>query len=474
MPSPESRVVIDGSFDDWRGVVPAMAADGWSIRQRSDPHFVYLQIDLPAPTNVLGYEGTMSLDFDSFSIDFSPLADNGRLQEGALVRAGTKRSDTYPLDFVMLPTHRTQRVEMRIARGRQIDGAATPTFTGPSYSAHIELHDQNGKLTRTLPSFTASLSPAAPLTIADAPIDPLARTAGTAFRVLEWNVANEGIQARPDHFRRVIIANDPDVLILNEVGGVIGAQGVRAFLATITSARSNTPWQFTYGGGGGYQRTVIAARGTVSEFPEFRFINFPENEVATWFSGVPTATQDRERNSIRNGVATGGAAVTIGGKRMAVFGVDLQSAGNRMGSWQEARRQAEARIVRDLGSRVIRERGPFDAVLLGGDHNLVGTRDPLTIDIETGMAFNGRLLDAAELLQLDHATAATWDGSSGPFPPGRLDWFTYSSARLEVAGGFVFDAGDLSEHWRTVHGLQADDSKKSSDHRPLVVDLKWK
>jgi exonuclease III len=416
----------------------------------------------------------MSIEFDDFALDFSPMGDAGRLQDGAFIRVGTKRGDTYPLDFVMLPTYRAQRVEMRVARGRKLDDTLPATFTGPSYHARIALRDPSGTLVRTTASFTASLGPAAPLTTADAPSDPLARTAGTAFRVLEWNVANEGIKARPDHFRRVMIANDPDVLILNEVGGVIGADGVREFLATITSARSSTPWQFTYGGGGGYQRTVIAARGTVTEFPEFKFINFPENEIATWFSGVPTATQDRERNSIRNGVATGGATVTIDGKRLAVFGVDLQSAGNRLGAWQEARRQAEARIVRDLASRMIRERGPFDAVLLGGDHNLVGTREPLTIDQETGRAFNGRLLDAAELLQLDHATAATWDGSTGPFPPGRLDWFTYSGARLEVAGGYVFDVGDLSDHWRTVHGLQADDSKKSSDHRPLVVDLKWR
>jgi hypothetical protein len=78
------------------------------------------------------------------------------------------------------------------------------------------------------------------------------------------------------------------------------------------------------------------------------------------------------------------------------------------------------------------------------------------------------------LLQLDLATAATWDGSGGQFPPGRLDWFSYSAASLEVLGGFVFDVADLGERWRLAHHLADDDSKKSSDHRPVVVDVRWR
>jgi hypothetical protein len=491
-----SRVIIDGEFSEWARIAPAATTSAASIRQRSDGHYVYFQLDFPQPTNLLGYDGTLTIAVDAdgsegtganvdglsgtdFTIDFSPRAENGRLIEGATVRAwarggAMRATDTYAFDFVMLPTYSTSRLEMRLARGRQLDSAAAPIFVAATYRASVIVHDPSGSIRVAGQVFSAPLPPLATPVAADQASDPLARAPGTHFRVLVWNVANEGIQQRPDHFRRVIAANDPDVLILDEVGGVIGVEGTKKFLATLESPRSRAPWSFTYGGGGGYQRTVIASRASVSELPELKLVPFPDSMTARWVPQIPAANQEREKNSIRNGVATGGAVVTIGGKRLAAFGVDLQSAGNRSGSWQEARRIAEAKIIRDVASRAIQAHGPLDGVILAGDHNLIGTREALTIHADIGRAFDGRPLHTAEPLQLDRATAATWDGSGGPFPPGRLDWFTFSDATLDVLGSYVFDVGDLNERWRSAHGLQADDSRRSSDHRPLVVDLRWR
>lgn len=498
-----SSPVLDGDFADWQGIAPAVRAapstratpdaDPVAIAERADGQYVYLDVQLSRPANLLGFDGSLSIEMDGdddpstgatidglagtdFAIDLSPPGKTGAPTQGATVRAfaanGTvTTSDTYPLDFVLQPTYEASRFELRIGRGRTL--AARTTLDRPSYTAQLVVRDSTGAVVKRVGPYTAHVGAAAAAAPIVALVDPLARAAGTEFRALVWNVANEGILERPDHFRRILSAVAPDLLILNEVAGAAGRERVAQFLATVDDA-SGRPWHFTYGLGGGYQRTVIASRAPVDEFPEFRLIAFPDSLVRRWFPLVPPQTQEKERKSIADSVATGGAIVTLGGKRVAVFGVDLQSAGNRHGQWQEMRRQAEATLIRDHAVTAIRAHGPVEGIIKAGDHNLVGTRTPLELLDGIGAPFYGKPLDNAYLLQLDRETATTWTGRGGQFPPGRLDWFSYSGTTLAVLGGFVFDAGDLSPAWRARHHLEADDSEKSSDHRPLVVDLKWR
>jgi endonuclease/exonuclease/phosphatase family metal-dependent hydrolase len=74
-------------------------------------------------------------------------------------------------------------------------------------------------------------------------------------------------------------------------------------------------------------------------------------------------------------------------------------------------------------------------------------------------------------LRLDRRTATTWR-SRGPFTPGRLDYVLFSGSSLEAVGAFVFDAADLGDRWRREHAIEPDDSGNSSDHLPVVVDLR--
>lgn len=497
-------VVLDGEFGEWSttpivarrdGPMSAAGADPLAVRARSDGQFVYLEIDFARPINLLGLTGTFSIDVDAdaddatgtsiaglagtdFTLDFSPTNASGRVGEGVAVRSigrsgAVKLVDSYGLDFVVQPSHESQHVELRMARARLLgDSTAARTFSNSTYRAQLVAHDASGKVTSRLPAFTATLAPLASATVAAEPRDPLARAPGTRFRALVWNVANEGILERPERFRHVLDAIDPDLIVFNETAGKAGRERVGQFLATV--GRKRGPWNYTYGGGGGYQRTVIASRAPVSELPEFRFIPFTDAMTTPWMSLVPPERVQRERDSLAIGLATGGAIVSIDGRRLAVFGVDLQSAGNRRGSWQDVRRVIEAQTIRDLATAAIKAHGPIDAVIQAGDHNLIGTREPLTFLQQIGVGFDGQPLTAARLLQLDGATAVTWDGSGGQFPPGHLDWFNYTASRLEVLGGFVFDASDLDARWQKAHGVTPEDSRYSSDHRPLVIDLRFR
>ncbi len=499
-------VVLDGDFGEWaatpivaRRAAPmtATGADPLAVRARSDGRFVYLEIDQARPINLFGLNGTFSIDVNAdgddatgkmidglagtdFIVEFSPKNAAGRVTEGVLVRS-IRRSgadtvvDSYGLDFVMQPTYESQHVELRMGRARLLGDSTGPrTFAAATYRAQLLARDAEGRITSRLPAFTASLAPLDPIeaSIAARPHDPLARAPGTQFRALVWNVANEGILERPDRFRHVLDAIDPDLIVFNETAGKAGRERVGQFLATVGHGRGM--WNYTYGGGGGYQRTVIASRTPVTEYPEFRFIPFTTAMTTPWMSVVPPERLQRERDSLPIGLATGGAIVSIAGHRIAVFGVDLQSGGNRRGIWQDVRRITEAQSIRDLATAAIKAHEPVDAIIQAGDHNLVGTREPLTILQQIGVPFDGQPLTAAKLLQIDGATAVTWDGSGGQFPPGHLDWFNYTASRLEVVGGFVFDALDLDPRWQKAHGVTAEDSRYSSDHRPLVVDLRFR
>jgi endonuclease/exonuclease/phosphatase family metal-dependent hydrolase len=500
-PSPPS-VVIDGVFDDWRDA-PLVASTNDSratitaVRARQDANAIYLQLTLGHAANLIGLDSTIALSFDAdgvestgdtmaglagaeFEIDLSPSNAAGRVAEGVVVRTPGARDsarlpDAYTIGLVTQPTTRSRVFELRLSRGRRLDSTKTATvFTSDSYRARISIRS-GGVEIEALPVFTAPLPafvmPQAP----DRATDPLARASGSDLRVLQWNVANEGIGARPDRFRRILAAIDPDILLLDEVGGSIGAEGVAKFLASIDSGAHRRPWQFTYGGGGGYQRTVVASRNDVVELPSFRRIAFPDSIANAIFARVPEAGRARVRSSLDDGVATGSAVVSIGGRRVMLVGVDLQSAGNHPNSWQEARRVAEVHIIRGLAEQALRTSVKVDGVIAGGDFNLVSTRDPLDSLAALGRAFDGRPLTIAnEVRQLDGSSTVTWDAGSGPFPPGRLDWLTYSGRTLELRGGFVFDARDLSERWRAAHGLEPDDSPRSSDHLPVVLDLQWR
>jgi hypothetical protein len=188
---------------------------------------------------------------------------------------------------------------------------------------------------------------------------------------------------------------------------------------------------------------------------------------------VPDAEQ-RQRliESLDAHVGVVGAQVTLGGRRLLAVALDMQCCGNRDGSPEEARRRLEARLIQAAAGRALRDIQPH-AVLVGGDFNLISTRVPLDI-VRKGLDVDGSDLEVADALQLDGRTAATWSRPRDRFAPGRLDYVLYSGASLEVVRAFVFDAGDLSPEWLAHHHLDADDSRLSSDHMPVVVDFRWK
>ncbi|MFN9968507.1 MAG: hypothetical protein ACK58T_01295, partial [Phycisphaerae bacterium] len=107
--------------------------------------------------------------------------------------------------------------------------------------------------------------------------------------------------------------------------------------------------------------------------------------------------------------------------------------------------------------------------ILGGDINLVGSRNPLDLlraDID---------LDASDMTPADPAvlgdnTYYTWRDWNTGFSPGRLDWLTYSDATATIVQSFVLDTRRLTPASLSSMGLTTE-SSDVSDHLPVVIDV---
>ena len=70
--------------------------------------------------------------------------------------------------------------------------------------------------------------------------------------------------------------------------------------------------------------------------------------------------------------------------------------------------------------------------------------------------------------------AYTWDKSNpsaGDFPPGRLDFVFFTNSVMTVDKSFIISTEHMSPSLLSQSNLSWDDTKKASDHFPVIVDF---
>jgi endonuclease/exonuclease/phosphatase family metal-dependent hydrolase len=289
--------------------------------------------------------------------------------------------------------------------------------------------------------------------------------------MVTWNVSDRAIIEHPQIFLRTLAALRPDVVLLDEVTESSSAEEVQRFLAPL-SGDPPKPWSVVFGRAGGYQRAVVASRHKVSPVEALDRLAYAPRERERLMRLTPPDRQAALQQSLDHGIGAVGAIVELDGRRMLMMPVDLQCCGNRTDSARDLRRQIEARTIRSAVKGVL-GRQRLDAVVIGGDLNLVGSRKPLDVLLD-GLDVDGSRLAVAEALQLDGLSNMTWSRSTDLFAPGRLDYVLYSDSSLQVGRAFVYNSRTLPPRWLRHHGLDAGDSSSASDHMPLVVDVRWK
>lgn len=469
----DSRAVADSA-----NPYPRLA----SVRVRHDADAVYLALALDRDVSLQSMPGSLAvlLDADADSatgwaahgmtgvdaaLEFSPVWPEGmRAGAGLRMRDGDslRLVSANQAGLIVAPSYAAREFEMRIAR-------RGPVPFGDHVTARLVSLDADGRAVHSLGVFRVPLrNPAArPAVPGAADADPLARAPGTEFRVVSWNVGRQALFQRPDDFGAILRALNPDLLLLDEVAGGHSAEAVEALLNRVVPG--DRPWRAVYGVSGGSQLGVIATRGAapVPAAPFHRELPYPDSTIAIIADDSSQMGWLRSRLEAR--VPVTGAIAEVGGRRLLAVAVDLES-GGAPGSAKDRLRRIEALAIREALAAAVAA-GGVDGVLLAGDLNLVGTLAPLEI-LSRGPDVDGGTLWAPRPLRLDGVSMATWEDPPQPFTPGRLDFVLVGDAALQVAGGFVFRAADLSARWREHHGV-TESASTVSDHLPVVTDLRW-
>jgi endonuclease/exonuclease/phosphatase family metal-dependent hydrolase len=486
-------IVIDGEFDDWAHVPIAIADDAdapdspvdvRSVRVIADTQWLWLQFELERPVHLLtaasrlmvlidtDTDRTTGATIDAFAgadleIAFSPSGGAARGVEIRRYTGPTPRGETaYPADLVSRPSYLAKQYELRLARGK-------PRAAIPHERIRLQLVVRRGDAlldeTRIAEVVLPPIDVAADVARGPTVDDPLRRADGIAFRAVAWNVGGFAPQ-RQEVIARVLFALDADVVLLDEITAVRSAEIIQSWLGTRSGDR-RPPWDTLLSQGDGIQQAAVALRGRLTD--ALGTVRHRPHLLDVLLLG--TSPSERAADALRfaeEGVTAAGGVGAIGGKRLLAIALDLQCCGTAE-EYPDAHRLIESSAVQRAAASA-RLRFAPQAVVVGGDLNIVGSRDPLDV-LRRGLDAGGASLEPVRALDLHGLTDATWRNVGGRgFPPGRLDWMLYSQSTLDVLNAFVFDSALLSSAALQRYSLNTDDSRQSSDHLPVVADFRWK
>ncbi len=288
-----------------------------------------------------------------------------------------------------------------------------------------------------------------------------------SFSVLSWNISEDAFSRQPDAFEKTLAWANADIVILDEVHPTADIDTFREQLP------GKSDWNIYVGSSGGRQLQVIASRADVIGLPEFDGeIPYPESERLSLWESMSLRARSNPDWTMDNGIPVSGAIVDNGEHRLLVVATDMQCCGDTPQSWQERRRQIEAREVRRLIRKVL-ERETVDGLIIAGDFNLVNGAFALSI---LGGTYAEPVFGVtpAEVYHADGTSAWTWDGRRTPFPNGTLDFQLFSSSTLNPLSGSILDTENADEALLERTGLDAKSMMKTGRHRPLLVEYAWR
>ncbi len=478
-------IAIDGRFDDWRDVEPALIdpadargepVDLRELRLTSDGRFVHLLVDFGRAVNIQeldatvhivldvdGAESTGQLTFGLSGADLDIILSPGAAGELDRHPCGVKLASTidpvndtlpeaqrlnpYDIGFTFGPTYASRQFEFCIERGAKL--ARLPTMlAGRRVRGRLVCTDGRGRTIDQSEVFDYELAPL-DVTEQGRRADMPAGIPG-ALRIMSWNASNGALFDHPEPFVRVLAAIDPDVIFLQELTDRNSASQLESFLNQRLSIEALNEWTVVFGEGGGNLRCAVASKLPLESVVPFELLSYPDGP-------------DR---SLR----VAGAVLEFANRRLLCVSVHLRCCGG-IRSQQDFIRILEVETIREE-LRKLAESGTVDGIIVAGDFNLVGSRRPLDL-LTDQLHVGGLSLIAAQPNQLDGLSNATWSDRKQSFVPGRLDYLLFSDTTMALRSTFVLDARDLTPQALRHLGLRSDDTASASDHFPVVADVRW-
>lgn len=451
-PAAPLAITLDGSIDDWPADKAALA----------DAHYLYLRLavegtpralqashetltvlidadaDATTGTRVEEPKNTLGVDLE---VRFSPRRDDGSPGRGVAVIAhtsdGPRTLSHADIDLLVAPTHAADWYELRLSRILPDGLPGAGLATDGRASGMIVLHGADGHVAGWSDPFTVALGPAAGtphLGDADLPRKPRG-----AIRIVSWNVEHASPMRNAGPFANVILALEPDVVLVQE--WTLDTPGqLRGWFTASLPASDGRPWHTRTGDGWG---VGIVSKHPLEPLGPAR-LELPGHDTPVRFIGA--------------------VAHTTAGP-IALASLHLKCCGGADGP-EDAQRAAEARLINATLADALTGI-QHDAIVIAGDVNLVGSRTPLD-KLAAGLASGGADLAVAAPSVLGDAAFYTWTDPRSEFSPGRLDFALVGGGR--IVNAFVLDTARLSDASLQRIGLDRTDTA-ASDHRPLVIDV---
>ena len=469
-------VVLDGAFDEWPSHAAALA----------DHYHLYFRLELPAvdglQASALETRLLLDLDDDATSGAFlrpadasAPLGvdlallfapaftrDDAGIGGGAaaLVYDGAGRERRLrhaQVDFAALPTHASDRYELRLSRHALQDRRVGPMLrAGGRARARVQRIDPQGTV-RWESAMMVIERPVAAEQPWRADVALPERPPG-GVRVMSINVRWATPLREPEPLARLLHAAEPDIVLLQEWDRVQrdtrGRRPPRVAAAEIAAwFDEHVPGERRWDARRSRELGVaVVARGALAPFG-------PER--------VSYQLEAGEGELVEGGVRYLGVLAELPVGAVAVASLHLKCCGSRH-SAEESRRLAEAAAINAALRRGLAGSDPV-LLVVGGDFNLVGGREPRD-RVAEGLAPGGGPLAVASAFALGGHSALTWRDGRSRFAPSRLDFVLFAGEGAVLLNAFTLDTGLLSDAALERLELRREDSA-FSDHLPLIVDL---
>ncbi len=463
--------VPDGVFDEWEGAKLggsdplgdglAGGLDLGRLWLGDDGEALYLRLEVGRetilqnpPSGDIGNDLRLYLDLDRKKSTGLPIENLGaeleiRFGLHAVLRYdedGSQESVAPGTGVVLgLPSHSSSEFEIRVELPESLRLARTGAFKAKRKRIRLVLRDNAAGGDR-LPDGGAIKYKLVKKAVPDPERIRFGRAPNADVRILSMNVEASTPAMRPEVYRRLLEAIQPDIVAFQELT-FWTAEQTREFVESVLSPDGGVAWEARQ------QFDCI----TVSRFPILDWAPIDGNLVT--YIDLPEA------------------------RNLVLFNMHPPCCNNEDGRDEEFDNLAAA--WRDLLQgrfRFALADADADAAVFAGDYNLVGfrrqlesIRDGVFIDPSHGANFapgrdQGSLRDPP-LRHTNRRMAYTWRRAGSSFSPGRLDLVVFTGDALTLERGFVVDTGSMRNKTRRKLGLDRRDSELASDHLGLVVDF---
>ncbi|MEM9083664.1 MAG: endonuclease/exonuclease/phosphatase family protein [Planctomycetota bacterium] len=417
-------IVIDGSFEDWKDHPPVLvdAADDQDtgVFDLTEVHAIgfgselFLSFDINAEVNLISgdpSDGSLSLLISKEG--GNPLVIDFRNRRFSIQNAlGLSATTWNAFGYRAAPTYASERVEIRLdlaELGVKASDSVEISFAGTD--------DVEKPATVTMgESAPSQWKPAA-----------LTRSESVEMRIASLNTLRGGLtdSSRVEQFGRLIKSSQADTFVFQEEDN--SSEQVIAAVIGDATGTSASDWSVIRA----TRSCVIATKHAL--------------EPARTFNNRYTAailTDQKDRKSL-------------------VICVHFKCCGYAQ-SGEDRQRVMQANEVMQTIRRVHLEHGKDLPVVVIGDWNLVGSREPLDVILEEGFE---------RVMPRNAATGETytWFNPDSAFPPGQLDLIA-ASGGIRSTGAWSVDTRTMPKEVLDAASLKKHDSA-STDHLMLIADF---